>query len=232
VEEFAPPITPGDAREAQYRETEAFWDTFSRNRLVQQQLNAIDQHWDALEEVWLRAEVNFAESILDVGTGWGGTLQHLLAHGPLDALVVGCDTAFLNLKVAQGRAGREGFDHAAFVVGDIAVPPFAPGLFDAAVSWFGVGSVPRLRAGLEGVRRVLAPERTFAAAWTPLVNDMEGLAGPDDLARLAEHLDIPTSPEAAAKATEEAGFEDVEITPVGPILVLSGRAPAGAGEDS
>jgi SAM-dependent methyltransferase len=231
-EPFGKPITPTEAREAPYRETEAFWDTFSRGRLVQQQLNALDQPWDAVEEVWLRAEVNFAESILDVGTGWGGAFQHLLERGPQDAIVFGCDTTFLNLKIAQGRAERAGFTHAAFVVGDITLPPFASGLFDAVVSWFGIGAFPRMHAAFEGIGLVLGPGRSFGAAWTPLIDDMEGLAGRDDLIRLAQHLDIPISPDEVAEAAEEAGFEDVETATVGPIYVVSGRSPAGGKEDS
>lgn len=229
-EPFGRPITSTEEREALYRENEAFWATLSRSRLVQQQLNAIDRHWDALEEVWLRAELNLAERVLDVGSGWGGTLQHLLERGPQDALVIALDTAFLNLKVAQGRAERAGFEHAVFVVGDITVPPFAPDLFDAVVSWFGIGSIPLLHAGLEGVAHVLAPRGSFAAAWTPLIDDMEGLAGRDDLVRFAERLDVPVSPDDTCKAAEEAGLEEVELTSVGPIYVLSGRRSGGAAE--
>jgi len=225
---YGRPVTPSEASEARYRETEAFWDTFSRNRLVQQQMNAIDQHWDAVEEMWLRAEVNLADSILDVRTAWGGTFHRLLERGPQDALVVALDTAFLNLKIAHGRCEREELTHGSFVVGDIAVPPFAPALFESVVSWFGLGSQPRFHAALDGVERVLAPGHAFAAAWTPsMYDDMEGLAGVDVLQRLAARLDIPLDLDDALRVAEQAGFEEVEVTPVGPIYVLSGRAPLG-----
>jgi len=225
LEPFGKPVDLSEVREAAYRETEAFWDTFSRNRLVQQQLNAIDQHWDALEEVWVTAEVNFADRVLDVGTGWGGALHYLLEHGPQDALVIGLDTAFLNLKIAQGRAQRAELEQAVFAAGDIAVPPFPTGAVDSVVSWFGVGATPRLRESLEGVVELLAPGHAFAAGWTPLVDDMEGLAGRDDLLLLAERLDIPVSPDQAAAAAEAAGCDEVDVRSIGPIFVLSGRAP-------
>ena len=53
---------------------------------------------------------------------------------------------------------------------------------------------------------------------------MEGLAGPDVLARLSARLDIPQSPEMAIDAAKMVGFRDVEVVEVGPIYVLSGRA--------
>jgi uncharacterized protein YbaR (Trm112 family)/ubiquinone/menaquinone biosynthesis C-methylase UbiE len=221
---FEPAVSAIEAREGRYRASPAFWATFSRNRLIQQQINAIDRHWDALEEVWLRADVNFADTVLDVGTGWGGTFLPLLEAGPRDALVYGLDTAFLNLRIAQGRAEREQHTHAAIVVGDCVTPPFQPGLFDSAVSWFGVGSVPRFRDCLIGLQTVLGSGCAFACAWTPLVNDMEGLADSDDLRRLAERLDIPVGADAAAATMEEAGFTQVEMVTAGPIFILSGRA--------
>ncbi len=227
TEPFGSVVSATDLREAAYRETDAYWETFSRNRLVQQQLTAIDTHWDALEEMWIRGGVNLAESILDVGTGWGGTFQRMLEHGPQDALIVGLDTAFLNLKIAEGRAVASDMRHASFVVGDISVPPLAPGMFDSVVSWFGIGFVPRYRECLAGVLKVLGPGQTFAAAWTPAVNDMEGLAAPDDLRAMATRLDLPVSPDAAVETARLVGFEDVEMTEVGPIYVLSGFAPAG-----
>ena len=218
-------VTSAELREAAYRESEAFWDTYSRNRLVQQQINAQDQHIDAMQEVWLRADVNFAETILDVGTGWGGMFQRLLETGPMDADIWGLDTAFLNLKIAQGRAARSGYDNAAFAVGDICLPPFPPETFDSIVSWYGVGAVPRLTECLEAVAMLLVPGGRFAAAWTPLMNDMDGLAEPDTLRKLTQTLDVPTSPADVASAAMDAGFLDVDVVEAGPIYVLSGQAP-------
>ena len=225
VDEVSVPVSAADIREAQFREGENFWETFSRNRLIQQQLNAIDHHWDAIEEMWMLADVNLADAILDVGTGWGGTFQPLLEHGPQDAFIVGLDTAFLNLKVAQGRAMRTGFGHAEFVVGDIASPPFQADLFDSVVSWFGVGSAPRFRECLAGVHEVLRPGGTFAVAWTPFIVDMDGLAAPDDLRRLGQVLDIPDTPEDAAVAADDAGFADIDVVNAGPINILHGSVP-------
>lgn len=220
------PVNSIERREAAERATEAFWDTFSRQRLVQQQLNAIDQHWDALEELWLRADINLVDSILDVGTGWGGTFQHLLERGPQDAFVAGIDTSFLNLQIARGRAERAGYDHAHSVVGDVTEPPFPDESFESVVSWFGLGTVPLLTRGLEAAYRLLAPGFAFAAAWTPTIfADMEGLAGPDVLARLSARLDIPQSPDMAAEAARAVGFADVEVIEAGPVYVLRGRRP-------
>ena len=168
--------------------------------------------------------------MLDVGTGWGGMFQRLLERGPLDATICGLDTAYLNLNIARGRAERAGFDNAGFVVGDIALPPFAPETFDSAVSWYGVGAVPRTRECLEGLALVLTPGASFAAAWTPLINDMDGLAEPDALRNLVAALDVPVTPDDAATAAMEAGFVEVDVVEIGPIYVLSGRA-ASATED-
>ena len=219
-------VSAADQREADFREAPDFWDTFSRNRLIQQQLNAIDAHWDALEELWLRGDVNLADTILDVGTGWGGAFHHLLEHGPQDALVFGLDTAFLNLKVAQGRAAHAGFEQAHFVVGDISEPPFAPRLFESVVSWYGIAATPGFRRTLEGLTLVMAPGAAFAAAWTPVVLDMDGLASADELHTLSARFDMPVDPDEAARGAEDAGFEDVEVIEAGPIYILQGRNPA------
>ncbi len=223
-------VSAADQREADVREDPGFWDTFSRNRLIQQQLNAIDTHWDALEELWLRGEVNLADTILDVGTGWGGSLHHMLEHSPQDALVFGLDTAFLNLKIAQSRAAHAGYANAHFIVGDISEPPFAPMLFDSVVSWYGLGATPGFRRALEGMALVMAPGAAFAAAWTPVVLDMDGLAGADELHTLAARFDMPVDPEDAARGAQDAGFEDVEVVEAGPISILQGRSPADAPE--
>ncbi len=224
-EQYGQAVTAFERRDAAERASEAFWETFSRQRLVQQQINAVDQHWDAVEEMWLRADINFVDSILDIGTGWGATFQRLLEQGPHDARVVGLDTAYLNLQIARGRMERSGMVHGAVVVGDITRAPFRESTFESVVSWFGVGTVPYFRQCLEGIRRVLAPGFPFAAAWTPtLFADMEGLAGPDVLARLSARLDIPQSPDMAIDSARMVGFRDVEVVEVGPIYVLSGRA--------
>jgi uncharacterized protein YbaR (Trm112 family) len=226
-ESYGQAVTPIEKREAAEAGGEAFWSQFSRQRLVQQQLNAIDQHWDALEEMWLRADINYADSILDVGTGWGGTISHLLDRGPQDARVVGLDTAFLNTCIAKGCSDRSEYDHYQFVVGDITMPPFASNSFESVVSWFGIGTIPQFSACLEGVYKLLGSGFAFAAAWTPtLAADLEGLTGPDVLARMSARLDIPQSPRMASEAAEMVGFDEVEVTEVGPIYVLSGRRPA------
>ena len=222
---FEPAVTAAEVREGRYRASESFWETFSRNRLVQQQQNALTAHLDAMEEMWLRAEVNFADTVLDVGTGWGGALVPLVERAPQDAMIFGFDTAFLNLRVAQGQIERAQHENVVFVVGDCLNPPFRERLFDAVVSWFGIGRIPGFVNCLRGILGVLGPGRAFSCAWTPLVNDLDGLASRADLIGMAEQLDIPTRPDETAGFVEAIGFEEVELSTVGPIFVLSGRAP-------
>ena len=222
---FEPAVTAAEVREGRYRASESFWETFSRNRLVQQQQNALTAHLDAMEEMWLRAEVNFADTVLDVGTGWGGALVPLVERAPQDAMIFGFDTAFLNLRVAQGQIERAQQENVVFVVGDCLNPPFRERLFDAVVSWFGIGRIPGFFDCLRGILSVLGPGRAFSCAWTPLVNDLDGLASQADLIGMAERLEIPTRPDETAGFVEAIGFEEVELSTVGPIFVLSGRAP-------
>jgi SAM-dependent methyltransferase len=110
--------------------------------------------------------------ILDVGSGAGQIVGHLLKYADRDATITGCDISPEMLRRARGRLKS---DRPQFLTADLTRLPFADAAFDCITCGYVLEHLPDARLGLAELARVLAPggrmlllttEDSFGGAWT------------------------------------------------------------------
>jgi ubiquinone/menaquinone biosynthesis C-methylase UbiE len=103
-------------------------------------------------------------ALLDVGCGTGNVALAAAARG---VEATGVDPSPRLVDLARARAAREGRD-ARFLVGEAGALPLPDGVFDAAVSAFGVIFAPDAAAAVAEMLRVSRPGGTVAmTSWLP-----------------------------------------------------------------
>jgi SAM-dependent methyltransferase len=116
------------------------------------------------EHVVSLASVRPGDRVLDLATGTGNAA---LVAARLGAAVTGLDAAPRLIDVARDRADAEGA-HVSFVVGDVQALPFGDGVFDVALSIFGLIFAPDPgRAFAEMIRVLKGSGRALLAVWIP-----------------------------------------------------------------
>ena len=112
------------------------------------------------------------KSILDVGSGAGQIVQHLLDYADADTQITGIDLSHAMLLRARQRLKT---DRPRFIAADLTALPFADASFDGVTCGYVLEHLPDPRIGLGELARVmraggrmflLATEDTFAGAWT------------------------------------------------------------------
>jgi len=110
--------------------------------------------------------------ILDVGSGAGQIVGHLLKYADGDATITGCDISPEMLRRARGRLKS---DRPQFLTADLTRLPFADAAFDCITCGYVLEHLPEAKLGLAELARVLAPggrmlllttEDSFGGAWT------------------------------------------------------------------
>jgi ubiquinone/menaquinone biosynthesis C-methylase UbiE len=112
------------------------------------------------------------KDILDIGSGAGQVLSHLIRYSNPSTNITGIDISLMMLGRAQKRLKS---NRPRFVLGDLAQLPFANQAFDCVTCCYVLEHVPDVRQGLEEIARVLKPsgrvllfvtEDNFSGAWT------------------------------------------------------------------
>lgn len=167
-----------------------------------------------------RAQVGFAERILDVGCGAGSTsIAFAKRVGPRGS-IVGTDIALPMLQYAKDRAKAAKADMVEFLEADSQTHPFPEAGFDHIVSRFGVMFFSDPTAAFSNLRRALAPRgRMSVACWGPAaLNPWFKIPRDAAIARLGEPEPVsPRAPGPMALADKayatgifgNAGFEDI-----------------------
>jgi len=110
--------------------------------------------------------------ILDVGSGAGQIVGHLLKYADRDATITGCDISPEMLRRARGRLKS---DRPQFLTADLTRLPFADAAFDCITCGYVLEHLPEAKLGLAELARVLVPggrmlllttEDSFGGAWT------------------------------------------------------------------
>jgi ubiquinone/menaquinone biosynthesis C-methylase UbiE len=113
-----------------------------------------------------------AKNILDVGSGAGQIVKHLLKYAPADARIVGIDLSPEMLRRARQRLRS---DRPEFIAADVTNLPFADESFDCVTCGYVLEHLPDPRVGLRELHRVMTPgarmlllttEDSFGGAWT------------------------------------------------------------------
>ncbi len=171
------------------------------------------------------------QTVLDVGCGCGVTTLAAARGGHAS---LGADLSEPLVAVAVGRARAASVDNAEFVVADAQTYAFAEGVFDLVISEFGVMFFDEPVTAFTNLRRALAPGgRTAFVCWQGLeANEWVSVVG----RAVAEHADLPDlggqaggpgmfslkDADEIAALLDAGGFNQVEIEPISPTIVLGG----------
>ncbi len=119
-----------------------------------------------------RFDLRGCKRILDVGSGAGQIVRHLLRYADRDATISGIDISPEMLRRARGRLKN---DRPQFLSADLAHLPFADGAFDCVTCGYVLEHLPEAKSGLSELARVMSPggrmlllttEDSFGGAWT------------------------------------------------------------------
>jgi len=163
------------------------------------------------------------DHVLEIGCGTGALTRQLARAAP-NGSVLGVDLSSPMLEHARHRARDEGLSNVDLIRADAQVHPFAPGEFDLAVSEFGSMFFEDPVAAFTNIRRALrAGGRLVLATWRPFEENV-WLA--TIFRALAAGSAVPTPPTGqpgpfgladegtVRRILTEAGFTDIEMTPV------------------
>jgi ubiquinone/menaquinone biosynthesis C-methylase UbiE len=119
-----------------------------------------------------RFDLRGARRLLDVGSGAGQIVRHLLKYADKDATITGFDLSPEMLRRARNRLNT---DRPQFLSADLTRLPFADGSFDCVTCGYVLEHLPEAKPGLAELARVLQPggrmflatsEDSFGGAWT------------------------------------------------------------------
>jgi ubiquinone/menaquinone biosynthesis C-methylase UbiE len=117
-----------------------------------------------------RFDASRFDRILDVGSGAGQIIRHLLETARPDAEIVGFDLSYEMLKRARERLRS---DRPAFVAADMLEMPFRDNTFDCITCGYVLEHIPDPFPGLSEFARVLKPGGTALLLVTE--NSLSGL---------------------------------------------------------
>jgi ubiquinone/menaquinone biosynthesis C-methylase UbiE len=179
------------------------------------------------------------ERVLDIGCASGTTVLELASRVGAGGYVLGVDIAERSVARAQQRIAAAGFRHAEVIVADAATHAFPNASFDLLCSRLGIMFFSDPIAAFTNIRRAMKPAGCVAIACfrAPAESPF-----PSTLASTVQHLLPPipalgpeepgpfswADPSRVHRILEGAGFSEVSLTPVNPIICLA--PPGGAAE--
>ncbi|NIL97789.1 MAG: methyltransferase domain-containing protein [Planctomycetales bacterium] len=122
-----------------------------------------------------RFDLTGAQQILDVGSGAGQILGHLLKYADPDARITAVDISHAMLRRARSRLKS---DRPELITADLTRLPFDSQAFDCVTCGYVLEHLPNARTGLAELARVMKPnarmllfttEDSFGGAWTSRV---------------------------------------------------------------
>jgi SAM-dependent methyltransferase len=182
------------------------------------------------------------EHVLDIGCGSGTTMLELAARVGPSGYVLGADISNQSVARARQRIADAGSRHAEVIVADVSCHAFAPNTFDLVFSRFGVMFFSNPQAAFANVRRAMKPGGRLALAVFRAASEGLWPHGPLDAVR---HLlpPIPTpepeepgpfswaDPARVHRILQSAGFREVSLTPVDPVIQLASTGEAAEAAD-
>jgi SAM-dependent methyltransferase len=184
-------------------------------------------HYDAMlarltTRLMSAAGLSASDRVLDVGCGCGHTTRIAATHA---ATAVGVDLSAPMLAHARSLAEREGHDNIRFEQADAQVHPFPDGVFDVALSRFGVMFFDDPQAAFANLHRALRPGgRLTFLCWQEMTRNAHVMV---PLRAVAAHLPLPEAappggpgpfsladPQHIRHLLGAARFSDVAIEPV------------------
>lgn len=199
-----------------------YWNEKSGHKWVRHQETLdrqIGPHGAAMIQA---AAIAPGESVLDVGCGCGGTTLEIAREVGSEGRVTGLDISGPMLARARERAAAEGLNHVEFLKGDAQVYDLPAGVYDAAVSRFGVMFFDDPVAAFANIRKALKPGGRLAfACWRPAQENPWVLL---PMMEAAKHVEMPPPPspeepgpfafgdrERVERILAEAGYASVAV---------------------
>ncbi len=179
------------------------------------------------------------ERVLDIACGSGTTALELAARVGPDGHVLGADIAKQSVARARERIAAAGLRHAQVIVADVSSHPFEPNAFDLSFSRFGVMFFSDPATAFANVRRAMKPGGRVALAVFRAAADNLWPNSPLAAVRhLLPPIPVPgpeepgpfswADPGRVHRILEGAGFRQVSLTPLDPLIQLGERAAEAA----
>lgn len=180
------------------------------------------KRWDAVNDGFNAplldaAAILGSDHVLDVGCGAGRTTC-LAARRTSEGRAMGLDLSGPMLERARASAAQEGLHNVSFIQGDAQVHPFEHGVFDAAVSRYGMTFFGDPVAAFGNIRGALRPggRLAFICAAEAEANEwLQALASLNDILPMggfgapgAPGMFSFADPDRALGLLAAAGFED------------------------
>jgi SAM-dependent methyltransferase len=216
-----------------------FWNSEATHRWVTEQARIDRLFADVTDAALTAAAPEPGESVLDIGCGTGTTVLRLAAAVGARGTVLGVDISEQQLALARRRIEAAGAAQAQVTLDDAATHDFVPGGFDLAFSRFGVMFFADPVAAFSNIRRAMkAGGRLAFAVFRP------GSDNPWTTASVAaiRHLVTPPAPPGPEEPGQfswgdpirvrrilgGAGFRDVALAPIDPLITLGSNAAEAA----
>jgi SAM-dependent methyltransferase len=225
---------PPNAHEVEYWNSAAARPWAERHERIDRMFAGVTQ------QVLDAAAPQPGETVIDIGCGSGTTVLELAARVGPGGSVLGADISKQSLERARERITASGLRHAEVILADVSTYAFAPSSFDLAFSRFGVMFFTDPTAAFSNVRRAMKPSGrlTFAVFRTARENvwvtaQMAAIRhlfpppsppGPDEPGQFSW-----ADPTRVHRILEGAGFHDVSLTPLDPLIRI---AEPGAAADA
>ena len=174
------------------------------------------------------------ERVLDIGCGGGTTVLELAARVGPDGHVLGADIAEQSVARTRERIAAAGLRHAEVIVADVSSQPFAPNSFDLSFSRFGVMFFSDPATAFANVRRAMKPGgRVTLAVFRAAADNLWPNSPLAAVRHLLPPIPVPgpedpgpfswADPGRVHRILEGAGFREVSLTSLDPLIQLGGR---------
>ncbi len=138
----------------------AFWNEVLVPKFIKFKHILVDGLTHHSEAIFPKLQVKEADTILDVGCGFGDTAIKLARRVGPKGRVLGVDCCDAFMDYGRRQVEDEGIDNVAFERGDVMVMPFEPE-YDFVFSRFGTMFFPNPVAALRNMRKALKPGGTM-----------------------------------------------------------------------
>jgi SAM-dependent methyltransferase len=173
------------------------------------------------------------ERVLDIGCGPGTTVLELARRIGAGGHVLGADVSEPSVARARERIAAAGLRHAEVIVADASVHPFPPDSFELTFSRFGIMFFSDPVAAFANMRRAMKPGgRLTLAVFRPASEKLWPNAPLEAVRDLLPPIPTPgpeepgpfswADPARVHRILEGAGFSEVSLTPLDPVIQLAG----------
>ena len=167
--------------------------------------------------------IETTDRVLDIGCGTGRSTREA-ARQAAQGSALGVDLSAQMLERGRERAAAEGLTNVDFLQADVQVHPFEAGAFDVAISSFGAMFFNDPVAAFANVGAALTPKGRLAIYGWREISRNEWVSEVRKALAVGRQLpepppDAPTpfslaDPERVRRILGEAGYTDVDLTPV------------------